>query len=438
MLYDCGRLLAGIMQKKFRALKWLLKIGQRTHVSVPKGFITRWRCHLKEFRMFRITHLTVIDPKMKPRLRTLPCNWYLGFSHRTTVEPVETPPFQCNPFRFKSFSELMDENIVLQNDTFEVVGKEDPRSVVTNTGWETKRLVVVLQDTEGPDFARQNWIANEHRSSTALLGHGYSSYSEKCHWATQVNAGDDSVNIVRLPFEIREAGYFTIVGSDNGNICVTYSETGEDRELLVLNTLTKKYVHVDDESYKYYFYRVSVYAFGYLKDSTEFRVIYVYKNNFRDKSLSWMSWDSRLQYWRTRGVYVTKIEKVGPTSMVVNGVVFWIGWGGFFNLEPTHLLAFSLEKEIFFQEPILKDNINTYNSIIKINNELGFVSYNDIGLKRKLDVWNIHFIEEDNFEWQKLYHIEDFGIPYTPSFINEQEIITLLDTRTTPTDQTMI
>ncbi|MED6169672.1 hypothetical protein PIB30_023388 [Stylosanthes scabra] len=215
----------------------------------------------------------------------------------------------------------------------------------------------------GPDFARQNWIANEHRSFTALLGHGYSSYSEKCHWATQVNA---------------------------------------------------------------------VYAFGYLKDSTGFRVIYVYKNNFRDKSLSWMSWDSRLQYWRTRGVYVTEIEKVGPTSVVVNGVVFWIGWGGFFNLEPTHLLAFSLEKEIFFQEPILKDNTSTYNSIIKINNELGFVSYNDIGLKRKLDVWNIHFTEEDNFEWQKLYHIEDFGIPYTPSFINEQEIITLLDTRTTP------
>ncbi|MED6226244.1 hypothetical protein PIB30_101669 [Stylosanthes scabra] len=234
----------------------------------------------------------------------------------------------------------------------------------------------------GPDFARQNWIANEHHSSTALLGHGYSSYSEKCHWATQVNAGDGSVNIVRLPFEIREARYFTIVGSDNGNICVTYSETGEDRELLVLNPLTKKYVH--------------------------------------------------LQYWRARGVYVTEIEKVGPTSVVVNGVVFWIGWGGFFNLKPTHLLAFSLEKEIFFQEPILKDNTSTYNSIIKINNELGFVSYNDIGLKRKLDVWNIHFTEEDNFEWQKLYHIEDFGIPYTPSFINEQEMISLLDTRTTP------
>ncbi|MED6106265.1 hypothetical protein PIB30_003224 [Stylosanthes scabra] len=72
--------------------------------------------------------------------------------NQSYVEPVETPPFQCNPFRFKSFSELMDENIVLQNDTFdfiaEVVGKEDPRGVVTNTGWETKRLVVVLQDTD--------------------------------------------------------------------------------------------------------------------------------------------------------------------------------------------------------------------------------------------------------------------------------------------------
>ncbi|MED6107459.1 hypothetical protein PIB30_014310 [Stylosanthes scabra] len=121
---------------------------KRTHVCVPKGLITRWMPHLKEFKMFRITNLMVIDLKMKPRLRTIPCNWYLGFSHRTTVEPLETPLFPCNPFRFKRFSEHMDENIVLQNDIFEVVGKEDPRDVVTNTRWEIKRMVVVLQDTD--------------------------------------------------------------------------------------------------------------------------------------------------------------------------------------------------------------------------------------------------------------------------------------------------
>ncbi|MED6183666.1 hypothetical protein PIB30_039785 [Stylosanthes scabra] len=285
----------------------------------------------------------------------------------------------------------------------------------------------------GPEFARLNWIANDHRSVTDLFGHGYSSYGEKSNWATHVNAGDNSVNIVRLPFEIKEAGYFTIVGSDNGNLCVKYSHTGEDTEILVLNPLTKKVVHVDDQSYRHIFYKVSVYAFGYLKDSyKDFHVIYLCKNSFHDKNLRWMLWDSRLRYWRTRGVYLTEIEKVGPTSVAVAGVVFWIGWGGFFNLEPTHLLAFSLDKEVFFQEPIPKENTSTYNSITKINKELGFVSYKDIGFKRKLDVWNLYFTEQNNFLWQKLYHVEDFGIPYKPSFFNGNEIISLIESRTTP------
>ncbi|MED6189018.1 hypothetical protein PIB30_091533 [Stylosanthes scabra] len=77
--------------------------------------------------MFMITNFMIIDPKMKPKLRTNPCTWYSGFSHRTTVEHLETPTF---PYFIG-----------------DVVGKENPRDVVTNIGRE-KRLVVVLQDTE--------------------------------------------------------------------------------------------------------------------------------------------------------------------------------------------------------------------------------------------------------------------------------------------------
>ncbi|MED6222050.1 hypothetical protein PIB30_060725 [Stylosanthes scabra] len=152
MLSDFGRFLASIMSKKFRALRWWLKIGQRTHVSVPKGVLKKWKLMLKEFEMFRKTNLMVIDPKMRPRLKTIPCTRYLGFSHRTMVDNLQPPIFSVNPFRFKSVLELLDENVVQTHDTFnfigEVVGKEDARDVVTSNGWETKRLVVVLQDTK--------------------------------------------------------------------------------------------------------------------------------------------------------------------------------------------------------------------------------------------------------------------------------------------------
>ncbi|MED6210658.1 hypothetical protein PIB30_066251 [Stylosanthes scabra] len=263
---------------------------------------------------------------------------------------------ETTPKRNKhSMSHAHTSNFILTNSNinlpflgedalFNIFVRCDPRTVgrvrCTSNTWRWRLRV--------PEFARLNWTANDHRSCTALVGYGYSSYGEKSHWATQVNAGDGSLNVVRLPFEIIEAGYFTIIGSDNGNLCLKYAHTGEDMEILVVNPLTKSVVHIDDQSFRFRFCHLSVYAFGYLKDSTEFRVIYLYKDRYKDKNLKWMLWNSCLQCWKTRGVYITEIVKVRPTSVVVGGVAFWIGWGGFFNLEPIHLLTFSLEEEIFF------------------------------------------------------------------------------------------
>ncbi|MED6210454.1 hypothetical protein PIB30_064262 [Stylosanthes scabra] len=127
--------------------------GQRIHIQVPKGLAKRWRPHLKEFQMYRITNVVVVDPRMRKNIKTIPCKWYLAFSHRTNVQHVENPVFPINPFRFKTHTQLLDEDEVLPSHTFdfigEVVGKEDPRDVVTSTGRETKRMVIVLQDTEG-------------------------------------------------------------------------------------------------------------------------------------------------------------------------------------------------------------------------------------------------------------------------------------------------
>ncbi|MED6163468.1 hypothetical protein PIB30_080207 [Stylosanthes scabra] len=326
----------------------------------------------------------------------------------------------------------MDKNLPFlgEDAMFNIFMKCDPRTVgrvrCTSNIWKWR--------LRGALFAKQNWIANQHRSGSALLGLGYSDFGDRSHWSKQVNSGDGSIHIVCLPIQLRDAGYYTIIGSDNGNLCVKYSLTGEEMELLVVNPLTRSAVHVDDESYKFRGYKVSVYAFGYLKDSyKEYRVMYLYKNSYEDKKLNWMVWHSLEQKWKTRGTYQTEIEKVAPKYVVVGGVVFWIGWGGFFNLDPTHLLGFSLHDETFVEEAIPRDNINAFSSITKINNQLGFISYRDIGVKRKLDAWIISLNHENNFIWQKLYHVQDFGIPFTPSFFNGNDIISVTDSRTTPT-----
>ncbi|MED6211187.1 hypothetical protein PIB30_071318 [Stylosanthes scabra] len=86
--------------------------GQRIHVSVPKGLLKRWRVHLHKFKCYKIKNLMVVDPKMKPKLRTIPCIW--------------TVP------------KLNDENVVLTNDTLGRIAPylEKPQE---------QPLVVVLQ-----------------------------------------------------------------------------------------------------------------------------------------------------------------------------------------------------------------------------------------------------------------------------------------------------
>ncbi|MED6224745.1 hypothetical protein PIB30_087051 [Stylosanthes scabra] len=61
--------------KEIQSIEMVVKDCKRIHVSIPKRLITRWRVHLQEFKMFMITNLIVIDLKMKPKLRTIPCTW---------------------------------------------------------------------------------------------------------------------------------------------------------------------------------------------------------------------------------------------------------------------------------------------------------------------------------------------------------------------------
>ncbi|MED6127328.1 hypothetical protein PIB30_087053 [Stylosanthes scabra] len=92
--------------------------GQRIHLQVPRGLYRRWRVHLKEFQMYKITNVVVVDPRMRNKLKTIPCPWYLTFSHRTTVQHVENPIFPINPFHFRTVAELLDDQVVLPNHTF--------------------------------------------------------------------------------------------------------------------------------------------------------------------------------------------------------------------------------------------------------------------------------------------------------------------------------
>ncbi|RYR35467.1 hypothetical protein Ahy_A10g050609 [Arachis hypogaea] len=101
--------------------------------------------------MYTISNFIVIK-ETNPMKRVTPGTWVLTFSHRTTVNNVVNPSFSLRPFRFRTISQLINAGSLVDNDLFdfigEIVGKEEPKDLITNKGKETRRLAVLLQDLE--------------------------------------------------------------------------------------------------------------------------------------------------------------------------------------------------------------------------------------------------------------------------------------------------
>ncbi|RYR78370.1 hypothetical protein Ahy_A01g003145 [Arachis hypogaea] len=76
----------------------------------------------------------------------------LTFSQRTLVNHVKKPSFPLKTFCLKSYVNFLTADKLPDSEIFdligEVVGKEDPRDLITSKGKETKRLVIILQDLD--------------------------------------------------------------------------------------------------------------------------------------------------------------------------------------------------------------------------------------------------------------------------------------------------
>ncbi|MED6166119.1 hypothetical protein PIB30_105910 [Stylosanthes scabra] len=53
--------------------------------------------------------------------------------------------------------------------------------------------------------------------------------------------------------------------------------------------------------------------------------------------------------------------------------------------------------------------------------------------KGQVDVWSLGLTEDMKFTWERIISINSFGIPYTPQILHGLDILSILDSKTTPT-----
>ncbi|KAL4359463.1 hypothetical protein AHAS_Ahas08G0079900 [Arachis hypogaea] len=120
------------------------------HTKIPRSLISKWKGSIMQFQNYQKTHFIVVANDMGTFITS--SKWILCFSHITRVIHVENPYFPLEAFYFKSILNLLNADKLDDSEDFdvivEVVGKEDPRHLVTNKEKEIKRLMVVLEDLE--------------------------------------------------------------------------------------------------------------------------------------------------------------------------------------------------------------------------------------------------------------------------------------------------
>ncbi|XLR03722.1 hypothetical protein HN51_058549 [Arachis hypogaea] len=156
---------------------------------------------------------------------------------------------------------------------WKIFAKADPKSVgrlkTTNKVWNFK-LTSQL-------FVKQNFLENQHKNRSVIVGVGYPPLDDFCQWFVRAEADSGNQIQLNIPVDINNFGFYTFVGSDHGILCIRLSQGAINSSLFIWNPLTRESKFAIDVARKHQCYAVSLYAFGFLHGSFEYRVLHVFK-----------------------------------------------------------------------------------------------------------------------------------------------------------------
>ncbi|RYQ95416.1 uncharacterized protein LOC107611251 [Arachis ipaensis] len=171
---------------------------------------------------------------------------------------------------------------------WKILVKTDPKTAgrcrTLNKAWRYKLSTTL--------FVKMNYQENKNRSTTLIIGVGYPPTNDNSQWLLRTNPQNGKQVQLNLPVNINHFGFYSMIGSNNGNLCIRFFQDGLNSMLLIWNPLTRNVNYVSDEAKKHCCHAVSLYAFGYLFDTIEYRILHVYKRHFSHKSMSWTLYNS--------------------------------------------------------------------------------------------------------------------------------------------------
>ncbi|MED6125247.1 hypothetical protein PIB30_066841 [Stylosanthes scabra] len=278
-------------------------------------------------------------------------------------------------------------------------------------------------------FLREKYKAISRRNRDIIVGVGYPPSDLNATWFLRVDPRIGEQIHFRIPTVINVFGHYTLIGSDHGNLCIRVTESGLNSRILIWNPLTEDTAWVRDEAWRHRDLPMSVDGFGYLSDTTDYRIIHVWKASHTQRYMGWCVYKSKMKAWSKDMTFISEVEKLGPQSVVCNGIVFWIGWEGFDFSQPNCIVSFNFKQLEFCQEPIPPTVSAPHNSLAKINGGVAFMTYREIPFSCEVVVWDMYREDNDSLVWQRKFKVKDVPMPYTPSILLDGTIVSILECR---------
>ncbi|RYR69224.1 hypothetical protein Ahy_A03g015760 [Arachis hypogaea] len=269
---------------------------------------------------------------------------------------------------------FLSDDIILK-----ILMKADPKTVEKckspSKAWNS-RLCTNL-------FIKQNYKETKDKERSVIVGIGSLPSDQNSMWYVRA-----SLNF-HVPIEINHYGFNSIISSDHEVICLRISMGGLNPRLLMWNSLTQKRRFAPDEASKHCCHVVSLYAFGYLEDSMEYRTVHVHKRHYSDSTMSWSLYSSVEREWTHEGSFESNVQKLGPKSVVDNGVVYWIGWKRPNFPEPVSIITFNLRHRSFHEATIPAEVKSEYHSLTPFKEGIELLTFHNVGLSRQILVWEM-------------------------------------------------